>query len=161
MTVAIDVKELKKAQRNIAELNRGFEEKIIKRTAELKKSNEELEAFSYSVSHDLRAPLRAIIGFTAILEEDYGNKLDDEAKRITTVIKDNTLKMGHLIDDLLAFSRMGRQDIIKTSINTAEMVNEVLKELTTENKKDNIEWLVKQLPEVKEAIITFRQEWSN
>ena len=105
MTVAIDVTELKKAQRDISELNRGLEEKIINRTEQLRKANEELEAFSYSVSHDLRAPLRAIIGFTAILEEDYSNKLDDEAKRITSIIKSNTLKMGHLIDDLLAFSR--------------------------------------------------------
>ncbi|MDB5210854.1 MAG: hypothetical protein JWQ30_1681, partial [Sediminibacterium sp.] len=88
-----------------------LEKKVIERTVELEIVNRELESFSYSVSHDLRAPLRAIIGYTTILKEDYAGKLDKEAIRITTIIKENTLKMGRLIDDLLAFSRMGRQDI--------------------------------------------------
>ena len=93
-----------------------------------KKSNEELEAFSYSVSHDLRAPLRGIIGFTNILEEDYTGQLDEEAKRITATIKNNTTRMGILIDDLLAFSRMGRQQLEKTSIDTDEMVQQVIED---------------------------------
>src|SRR5205814_9487064 len=101
---------------------------------ELKRTNAEVEAFTYSVSHDLRAPLRGIIGFTAILEEDYSSKLDDEAKRITSVIKNNTLKMGRLIDDLLDFSRTGKQELLKTWISTKKMVKEVIAELTQQNE---------------------------
>jgi light-regulated signal transduction histidine kinase (bacteriophytochrome) len=137
-----------------------LEEKIIRRTRQLKKSNEELEAFSYSVSHDLRAPLRAIIGFTSILEEDYSSKLDDEAKRITGVIKSNTLKMGHLVDDLLTFFRMSRNDIIKTSIDNNKMVHEVI-ENTDINKSSKIEWTVPQLPFGKADLNTIRQVWVN
>ncbi|MCW3116760.1 MAG: hypothetical protein JWM28_842, partial [Chitinophagaceae bacterium] len=160
MTVAIDVTKLKNAQRDIIKLNQELEERIIERTRQLKKSNEELEAFSYSVSHDLRAPLRGIIGFTAILEEDYSSKLDDEAKRITSVIKNNTIKMGQLIDDLLAFSRMGRQDIAKKNINTTAMVHEVIKELTPGNG-DSIEWVIHPLPATVADMNTIRQVWVN
>jgi light-regulated signal transduction histidine kinase (bacteriophytochrome) len=129
---------------------------------ELKKTNAELEAFTYSVSHDLRAPLRGIIGFTAILEEDYSSKLDDEARRITTVIKNNTLKMGHLIDALLAFSRMGKQEIMKTQINTQSMVNEIVTELIHQNNgHTTIEWNIHALPPVNADINTIRQVWIN
>ena len=128
---------------------------------ELKRTNAEVEAFTYSVSHDLRAPLRGIIGFTTILEEEYGNKLDDEAKRITSVIKSNTLRMGHLIDDLLTFSRMGRQDIAKTSINTWLMIHEVIEELTPKNDEHNIEWVIQSLPWINADINTIRQVWMN
>jgi len=126
---------------------------------ELRKTNAELEAFTYSVSHDLRAPLRGIIGFTAILEEEYASKLDDEARRITSVIKNNTLKMGHLVDDLLAFSRMGKQELMKTDIDTKEMVNEIVNELTQEGNK--IGWNILTLPFVQADANTIRQVWIN
>jgi len=123
--LSFDITERKHAEEGIKKLNAELEERVQKRTEDLKKANEELEAFSYSVSHDLRAPLRAIIGYSAILEEDYSSKLDDEAKRITGVIKSNTSRMGALIDDLLSFSRMGRHEITKVWIHSEEMVNEV------------------------------------
>jgi len=128
---------------------------------DLKRTNEELEAFTYSVSHDLRAPLRGIIGFTAILEEEYSNKFDDEARRITSVIKNNTLKMGHLIDDLLTFSHMGRQDIEKTSVDTRIMIDEIIKELIPNNVGLYIDWHIHPLPGINADISTIRQVWVN
>ncbi len=128
---------------------------------QLLRVNQELEAFTYSVSHDLRAPLRGIVGFTSILEEDYSSKLDDEARRITSVIKNSTTKMGHLIDDLLAFSRMGRQEIIKTGIHTSVMVKEMIAELNRQHKGHPVEWVVHPLPDVKGDINLIRQVWVN
>jgi light-regulated signal transduction histidine kinase (bacteriophytochrome) len=128
---------------------------------QLENLNRELEAFSYSISHDLRAPLRGIIGFVTILEEDYSSKLDDEAKRITTIIKNNTMKMGHLIDDLLAFSRMGRKDIEKTAISTSAMIEEVIREVAPEEKNGHIQWIISPAPDVKGDINAIRQVWIN
>jgi len=131
---------------------------------ELKKTNAELEAFTYSVSHDLRAPLRGIIGFTTILEEDYASKLDDEARRITGIIKENTEKMGHLIDDLLAFSRMGKQELMKTELLSDKMVNEIIGELTAQNSSrtaGQISWNIGPLPPVFADKNTLRQVWIN
>ncbi|MBC7874703.1 MAG: PAS domain S-box protein [Ferruginibacter sp.] len=162
MTVAIDVTELKNAQRDISELNRGLEEKIIERTGQLKKSNDDLEAFSYSVSHDLRAPLRGAIAFATILDEEYGYKLDDEAKRIISIIRDSALKMGKLIDDLLAFSRMGKQGITKSLIDTKTMVNEIVAELALQNKGyDRIRWDIRALSPVHADVKMIRQVWIN
>lgn len=128
---------------------------------QLVKVNTELEGFSYSVSHDLRAPLRAIIGFTSMLEEDYTDKLDEEAKRITGIIKNNTAKMGRLIDDLLAFSRLGRQPVVKTCIRTDVMVKEVIEEQNRLNSDHSVEWLVHPLPDINGDINLMRQVWIN
>jgi signal transduction histidine kinase len=143
------------------EFNQTLEQKVTDRTSELESVNQELESFSYSISHDLRAPLRAIIGFTAILEEDYCNQLDDEARRITSVIKNNTGKMGMLIDDLLAFSRMSRQSIVKTNVNSDQMVQEIIEELHNKNNPGNIEWHVHTLPDMQGDTNTIRQVWIN
>ncbi len=89
----------------------------------LKEANKELDSFTYSVSHDLRAPLRAIAGYTRILNEDYGDIIDSEGKRIMNVISNNAKKMGQLIDDLLSFSRLGRQKIVKVTIDMNNLVN--------------------------------------
>lgn len=126
----------------------------------LNKSNEELEAFSYSVSHDLRAPLRGIIGFANILEEDYASKLDDEARRITGVIKNNTIKMGKLIDDLLSFSRLGRHPITKTAVNSNDIIRELINEQpVTDNHPVN--WIIPVLPVIKADPNTIKQVWAN
>jgi PAS domain S-box-containing protein len=162
MTVAIDVTRLKNAQRDIAKLNQGLEQKIEKRTEQLKKSNDELEAFSYSVSHDLRAPLRGIIGFAAILKDEYGAGLDTEANRIINVIIENTVKMGQLIDDLLAFSRMGKRDIQKTGVDTNMMVSTIVNELTNQSISQHVvKWQIDQLPQINADKNTIRQVWIN
>ena len=119
-----------------------------------------MEAFTYSVSHDLRAPLRSIVGFTTILEDEYTNKLDDEAKRLMGVIKRNTLKMGTLIDDLLAFSKISKQDPVKTEIQTNEMVAEIIAESVTD-KHTGIEWQIATLPVMYADKLSIRQVWIN
>jgi len=124
----------------------------------LRRTNTELEAFTYSVSHDLRAPLRGIIGFTSILEDEYTNKLDEEARRITGIIRSNTLKMGHLIDDLLAFSRLGKQELQKTRVDTTGLVNEIIREVDPAGK---VKWTVASFPVVYADIKTLRQVWIN
>ncbi|MEP7277109.1 MAG: PAS domain S-box protein, partial [Bacteroidota bacterium] len=158
-----NITDRKRIEHKIKKLNAELEKRVIKRTGELKKMNGELEAFSYSVSHDLRAPLRAIIGFTAILEEEYGSKLDEEARRITSVIKRNTLKMGHLIDDLLTFSRMGRQDLLKSRVNTQAMVSEIIQQPDIQQYIDlkPVNWVIHTLPDMHADINTIRQVWIN
>jgi len=158
--LSIDITERKRAAEAIRRMNAELEERVHKRTAELKKANEELEAFSYSVSHDLRAPLRAIIGFSSILEEDYSNRLDDEARRITGIIKSNTTKMGNLIDDLLTFSRMGRHEILRSAIDTTEMVQEIIRVLSG-NGGGVIKWTVHDLPVANADASMMRQVWIN
>ncbi len=118
-----------------------------KRTEEqLQAVNNELEAFSYSVSHDLRAPLRAVDGYAGIMKEDYGKMLDEEGNRLLRAIQHNAKKMGDLIDDLLAFSRLGKKEITKTNINMNELIKRVLIDInksTFHNTKINIATLHK------------------
>ena len=161
MTVAMDVTKLKQAQRDIGELNTNLERTIALRTEELRKSNEELEAFSYSVSHDLRAPLRGIIGFAAVLKEEYGGKLDEEADRIIQIIQQSAGKMGQLIDDLLAFSRTGKQALQKSMLNTTALVEEVIQECSRQDLRQIVRWEIGELPKVNADLNTLRQVWSN
>ena len=129
MTVTIDITRLKTAQRSIIEMNHSLEQKISERTEELKKSNDELEAFSYSVSHDLRAPLRAVSGYAGMLEEDYDKVLDDEAKRLLGEIRNNAKRMGMLIDDLLNFSRLGRKEVERSLIDMNKLTDSAIREI--------------------------------
>ena len=158
--LSIDITERKRVEAEIQKINIGLEERVAKRTEQLRKANEELEAFSYSVSHDLRAPLRAIIGFSAILEEDYAEPLGAEGRRITSVIKSNTLKMGNLIDDLLTFSRMGRNDIIKGNVDNDGLVSEVIHSLDIK-KYPGINWKILPLPVACGETNMIRQVWVN
>lgn len=127
--ISRDVTELKQAEERIFELNRDLERRVVERTAELKAANEELEAFAYSVSHDLRAPLRAIDGFSQMLLEDYSDKLDEEGQRLLNVLRSRAIRMAQLIDDILRFSRAGRTEITSSSINMEALFSEVLDEL--------------------------------
>lgn len=155
------LEQIQQRDRTLREFNETLEHKIKDRTSQLESVNKELEGFSYSVSHDLRAPLRAIIGYAAILQEDYGNKLDDEARRIIWVIRNNTTKMGQLIDDLLAFSRMSRQEMVKAQVNMGAVVNEVRDFLAGQFDLKKVHWQIQPLPEVRANENMIRQVWIN
>jgi signal transduction histidine kinase len=108
---------------------RHLEDEVRARTEALVAANKDLESFSYSVSHDLRAPLRAVDGYARMLEEDYGARLDDEGRRLLSVVRDNAGRMGRLIDDLLAFSRLGRREPAKQAVEMTALAREVADEV--------------------------------
>ncbi len=112
-------------------------------------ANKELESFSYSISHDLRTPLRAIDGFSRILMEDYIDTLDDEGKRLLNVVRNSSRKMGELIDDVLTFSRIGRKELVKSDIDMQEILNEVMDNLKSEMEGRDIEVKVGLLPSTR------------
>jgi PAS domain S-box-containing protein len=127
----------------------------------LKASNKELESFSYSVSHDLRAPLRAVHGYTKILSEDYGNQLDEEANRLMNNIMNNAQKMGHLIDDLLNFSRLGRKELSITNVTTAQMVANICTDIKSEQNGHSPQFKLNELLPVEADAIAIKQVWIN
>jgi signal transduction histidine kinase len=131
------------------------------RTAELQAANAELEAFSYSVSHDLRAPLRHINGFADLLNEESGSKLDQDGRRYLSIISDSVRQMGKLIDTLLEFSRIGRVEMRFARVSMVEVVEEVAKKLKEEHKDRSIEWDIQPLPQVRGDRALLKQVWTN
>ncbi len=138
-----------------------LEARVRERTAQLEAANAELEAFSYSVSHDLRAPLRAISGYTRILLEDHAPQLGAEGERICAVICENTCRMAELIDDLLAFSRLGRAALAPTPIDMEALAKTVFNELTTSRERERIDLVFKPLPRAVGDPTMVRQIWNN
>lgn len=150
-----------KAREAIRELNSTLEKKVEERTSQLEELNRELEAFSYSVSHDLRAPLRAMDGYVRMLLEDYGSQLDDEGKRICSVISKSAQDMGRLIDDLLSLSRAGRTDLHLSSVDMQSMARSLFFELTTPAERERIDFQVDALPPATGDPTLLRQIWYN
>jgi len=121
----VQARLLARVKHHAAEL----EARVRSRTAELEAANRELDSFSYSVSHDLRAPLRAVDGYARMLEEDYAGRLDDEGRRLLGVVREASRRMGQLIDDLLAFSKLGRQEPLRQRLDMTALASEVTEEL--------------------------------
>lgn len=157
MTLIEDITKRKQAEENIQKLN----QELRQRATTIEASNQELEAFSYSVSHDLRIPLRAIDGFSRILLEDYEKKIDKEGKRLLNVIRDNTVRMATLIDDILAFSRVGRKDLALQKIDMAEMVKAVMTELSSFWAGRDVKLEVGPLPTADGDPTMIHQVWVN
>lgn len=143
----VDITKRKEAEKEITEINEELELRVKQRTEMLEQANKELESFSYSVSHDLRAPLRAISGFSNILVSDYKKDLPSEAQTLLTDIVNNAKKMSQLIDDLLEFSRIIRKDFKKSSIDMNELFKNCFNELLQTTKNKNIKFNEMKLPE--------------
>jgi signal transduction histidine kinase len=158
---AVDITERINAQREIQKLNEELEIKVAERTAQLLASNKDLEAFSYSVSHDLRAPLRAVNGYAQMLKEDYSALLNPSADRVINNIIDHAKKMGRLIDDLLAFSRFGRRELVKVNIPVQEMVENICNELKIENSGRAIQFRIANLMPAIGDSMAINQVWVN
>ncbi len=149
--------ELKLREQEVRGLNADLE----RRAAQLEAANKELESFSYSVSHDLRAPLRAIDGFSRMLDDDYADLLDDEGRRFLATIRENALRMGQLIEDLLQLSRLGRKPISAARIDMTTLAGEALKELRASAPKTPARCTIEPMPAARCDPSLLRQVWVN
>jgi PAS domain S-box-containing protein len=144
-----DITERKQAEAEVRKLNAELERRVVERTAQLEAANKELESFSYSVSHDLRAPLRHVQGYVDMLSREAEGQLSENGRRYMKTIEDVSREMGVLIDDLLAFSRMGRTEMIETTVNLDSLVQNTLRDLEPATRERNITWKIPPLPAVQ------------
>ncbi len=156
-----DITDQKKAEQEIRILNTELDKKVKKRTAQLESANKELEAFTYSVSHDLRAPLRAIDGFSKIVMKEHSTQLDEEGLRFLNIVRDNIQKMNLLINDLLALSRVGRKKINFASIDFRPIIESIQEDLKTTFGNRKITLNLKDLPVATGDKFLLTQVWQN
>jgi PAS domain S-box-containing protein len=156
-----ELSERKRAEDEVRELNAQLERRVLQRTVELEASNRELESFTYTVSHDLRAPVRGLHGFSQILLNDFAEDLPEQARSYLKRIEDNARLMGELIDDLLAFSHLGRQQVKKTPVNPAALANQAFAEVAEQENKARIQLSIWEIPEVQADAVLLKQVFIN
>jgi PAS domain S-box-containing protein len=156
-----DLTEQKKEEERIRRFNAELEERVLQRTAALHESYADLESFSYSVSHDLRAPLRAIDSFTGILVQDHQAHFDDDARRLMASIRSNTKKMDQLINGLLSIARVGKQELVYEHVDMKQMVESVCDEVLLDADRSRISIAVQDLPSSWSDPVLIRQVWVN
>lgn len=161
LSIGNDITRLKEMEEELQKMNEMLEQKVADRTRDLEDANKELEAFSYSVSHDLRAPLRAIDGFSYMLISQHSHELSEEGARYLERIRYNIYQMGQLIDAILNFSRMSRQPLSNQTVYTSTLVKEILDELQALSEGRNIEFSIRDLPPITGDPALIRQVFSN
>jgi len=159
--IGINISEKKKNEAEIIKLNLDLEQKVEEKTRKLQETNQELESFSYTVSHDLRAPLRHIVGFIELFNNSFSSTLNDKGKRYLDIIHSSAKHMAHLIDDLLSFSRIGRTSVNKTKASFNPLIDTIINEFNKEITDRKINLKISELPIVEADYNLFYHVWSN
>jgi PAS domain S-box-containing protein len=161
ISAIVDVTDRKQAEQVIRTLNENLEQRVLDRTAQLEAANRDLDSFSYSISHDLRAPLRAIEGFSRIVLEDFSAPLAPEGKVYLQKVRDNTKQMNRLVEELLKFSRLGRKALAKEVVDTDQIVRRCLEEMVKELEGRELEIVIGELPACCGDSALLNQVWTN
>jgi PAS domain S-box-containing protein len=159
--IRLEMEQRKKVEKEVKKLNAELEKRVIERTSQLEDANKELQAFAYSVSHDLRAPLRAISGFSEFIVEDYGPKLNDEGRRLLGLIRSNTQKMDQLITDILSLSRVTRGEHKVSKVDMTKMALSMLNEVVSSETQEKINLIIEALPEAFADSTFIKLVWIN